>query len=73
MRHTGRGLNIGIVQTTWVRAATPGFEITSEDGKLVADHAVDGAAGTSTTCQPGNADEAQAAQLHFVARPRSRA
>ena len=40
MGHPARGLNIGIVQTTWVRAATPEFEITSEDGTLVADHAV---------------------------------
>ena len=40
MGHTARGLNTGIVQTTWVRAATPEFQITSEDGRLVADHAV---------------------------------
>src|SRR5919199_5812381 len=32
MGHTARGLNIAIVQTTWVRAATPEFELTSEDG-----------------------------------------
>ena len=40
MGHTARGLNMGIVQTTWVRAATPEFQITSEDGRLVADHPV---------------------------------
>ena len=40
MGHTARGLNMGIVQTTWLRAATPEFQITSEDGRLVADHAV---------------------------------
>jgi hypothetical protein len=40
MGKTARGLNVGMVQTTWVRAATPEFEITAEDGRLVADHPV---------------------------------
>jgi len=38
--HTARGLNSSLVQITWVRAATPPFAITSQDGALVADHAV---------------------------------
>jgi hypothetical protein len=40
MGHTARGLNVGIVQTSWVRAAVPEFEITSDEGRLVADDPV---------------------------------
>jgi hypothetical protein len=36
--HTTRGFNDGGVQITWVRAATPRFALTAEDGALVADH-----------------------------------
>ena len=36
--HTTRGFSTGAVQITWVRAATPAFALTAEDGALVADH-----------------------------------
>src|SRR5215207_5246222 len=39
MGHTTRGLNVGGVQITWVRAATDPFAVTADDGALVADDA----------------------------------
>jgi hypothetical protein len=39
MGHTTRGLNVGGVQITWVRAATQPFGVTADDGALVADDA----------------------------------
>lgn len=39
MGHTTRGLNVGGVQITWVRAATQPFAVTADDGALVADDA----------------------------------
>jgi hypothetical protein len=38
MGHTTRGLNVRIVQVTWVRAATPECALKADDGALVADH-----------------------------------
>jgi hypothetical protein len=36
--HTTRGLNVRMVQVTWVRAATPECALKADDGVLVADH-----------------------------------
>jgi hypothetical protein len=51
--HTARGLNVGGVQVTWVRAATQPFGIRSADGILVADDAA--AAGLISGFAPSRA------------------